>query len=553
MVASLADVSHVVLDEVHERSLDTDFLLTILRDVLRRRADLKLVLMSATLDGSAFRDYFVAEGLRVGAVEIAGRTFPVEDFYLDDVIRETGFGLDGAFAPPAADDAADPVAKAIQKLGSRTNYGLVAATARAIDEELDRTDKPGGILIFLPGVGEINQACNALRTSGGAHLHVLPLHASLDTREQRRVFAPAPAGRRKVVVATNVAETSITIDDIVAVVDSGRVKQTSLDAQTGATRLDETWASLAACRQRRGRAGRVRPGACWKLYTRNLEQQMPDRPRARDAPRAARAAVPVRARHGPGRRRRLPGPRPLAPRHRRRRPGPRPPRPHGRPRRLRLRRLRRRADRPRPPRRRHPRRPALAPSSWCSAPSSAASTTPSPWPPSSAPAAPSSIRRPTGALRPARPGRASPAPALPRADLLTDLRAFRQWEDVARSASSSAQRQQRAFCDDNFLSHQSLSDIASARTQYYSALAEIGLVSFPLSIPSASASSTPAFLLRALTAAAFSPQIARVQLPDKKFATSVSGAVEIDPDARTIPLLLPRLRPRLHPPLQHSV
>ncbi len=127
-------------------------------------------------------------------------------------------------------------------------------------------------------MAEITHTCNMLRSASNA-LHVLPLHSALDTKEQRRVFAPAPQGRRKVVVATNVAETSITIDDIVAVIDSGRVKETSFDPQTNMRRLDETWASRAAGRQRRGRAGRVRAGQCYKLYTRDLEEQrMPERP-----------------------------------------------------------------------------------------------------------------------------------------------------------------------------------------------------------------------------------------------------------------------------------
>ncbi len=140
----------------------------------------------------------------------------------------------------------------------------------------NRPQKGGGILIFLPGVAEINRACNALRGIGS--LHVLPLHASLETKEQRRVFAGAPHGKRKVVIATNVAETSITIDDIVAVIDSGRVKETSFDPQNNMRKLEETWASRAACKQRRGRAGRVQAGKCYKLYTKNLEYQMAERP-----------------------------------------------------------------------------------------------------------------------------------------------------------------------------------------------------------------------------------------------------------------------------------
>ena len=121
MVASLADVSHVIIDEVHERSLDTDFLLVLLRDVLKKRKDLKLILMSATLDAGVFEDYFKSNG-RVGRVEISGRTYPVEDYYLDDVIQMTGFnsGRGGRRDEDDADTAGmdSDVAAAIQSIGS---------------------------------------------------------------------------------------------------------------------------------------------------------------------------------------------------------------------------------------------------------------------------------------------------------------------------------------------------------------------------------------------------------------------------------------------------
>merc|ERR1711939_1045891 len=276
VVASLADVSHVIIDEVHERSLDTDFLLVLLRDVLKKRKDLKLILMSATLDAGVFEDYFKSNG-RVGRVEISGRTYPVEDYYLDDVIQMTGFnsGRGGRRDEDDADTAGmdSDVAAAIQSIGMRINYDLITQTVREIDAELSHLKQGGGILIFLPGVVEISRTMDALRSVH--NLHVLPLHASLQSSEQRRVFPHAPHGKRKVVVATNVAETSITIDDIVAVIDTGRVKETSYDPQNNMRKLEEVWASRAACKQRRGRAGRVQAGKCYKLFTRNVEANMP--------------------------------------------------------------------------------------------------------------------------------------------------------------------------------------------------------------------------------------------------------------------------------------
>jgi ATP-dependent RNA helicase DHX57 len=280
VVASLADVSHVIIDEVHERSLDTDFLLVLLRDVLKKRKDLKLILMSATLDAGVFEEYFKAGG-KVGRVEISGRTYPVEDYYLDDVVKMTGFNA-GRGGKPMDDDEDTQgmdldVKAAIQSIGMRINYDLIAQTVREIDAELTHLKQTGGILIFLPGVMEISRTLDSLRSI--PNLHALPLHASLLSSEQRRVFPHAPHGKRKVIVATNVAETSITIDDIVAVIDTGRVKETSYDPQNNMRKLEEVWASRAACKQRRGRAGRVQAGKCYKLYTRNAEMsKMAERP-----------------------------------------------------------------------------------------------------------------------------------------------------------------------------------------------------------------------------------------------------------------------------------
>lgn len=277
VVASLADTSHVIIDEVHERSLDTDFLLVLLRDVLKKRKDLKLILMSATLDAGVFEDYFKSGG-KVGRVEISGRTYPVEDYYLDDVIRMTGFNSGRPARPTDDDEDLDSdVKSAIQSIGMRINYDLIAQTVREIDAELTHLKQTGGILIFLPGTMEISRTIDYLRSI--PNLHTLPLHASLQSAEQRRVFPHAPHGKRKVVVATNVAETSITIDDIVAVIDTGRVKETSYDPQNNMRKLEEVWASRAACKQRRGRAGRVQAGKCYKLYTRNAEMtKMAERP-----------------------------------------------------------------------------------------------------------------------------------------------------------------------------------------------------------------------------------------------------------------------------------
>ncbi|OTA99649.1 hypothetical protein M426DRAFT_324969 [Hypoxylon sp. CI-4A] len=530
VVASLADVSHVVIDEVHERSLDTDFLLSIIRDVLKRRKDLKLVLMSATLDAATFQNYFTSEGLQVGLVEIAGRTFPVEDYYLDDIIRMTDFTVEnsryrdrdeGMFDAANSTDLnakdADPINKTILRLGSRINYSLLVETAKAIDADLYHSNKKGGILIFLPGVAEINRTVNQLRNVSS--LHVLPLHASLDTREQRRVFTSPPGGKRKVVVATNVAETSITIDDIVAVIDTGKVKETSFDPQNNMRKLEETWASRAACKQRRGRAGRVQAGKCYKLYTRNLEEKMAERPEPeiRRVP-LEQLCLSVRAmgtRDVGGFLGRTPTP-PAIPAVENA-----------------IKLLQRIGALDGDELTALGQQLALIPTDLrcgklmiygaifgcldesISIASILSTKSPFVSPPEKrdeAKAARMQFSRGDG-------------------DLLTDLRAFQQWYTMMEEGTP--QRQLRQFCDENFLSYQTLTDISATRTQYFSALTEIGIYN-PNSNKSNTSKQASTSLIRALTASAFTPQIARIQFPDKKFATSMSGAVEIDPEARTI-------------------
>lgn len=539
VVASLADVSHVIIDEVHERSLDTDFLLVLLRDVLKKRKDLKLILMSATLDAGIFEDYFKANG-KVGRVEISGRTYPVEDYYLDDVIQMTGFNAgrgsrrDEDNAETAGMDS--DVAAAIQSIGMRINYDLITQTVREIDAELSHLQQEGGILIFMPGLVEIGRSIDALRSI--PNLHVLPLHASLQSAEQRRVFPHAPYGKRKVVVATNVAETSITIDDIVAVIDSGRVKETSYDPQNNIRKLEEVWASRAACKQRRGRAGRVQAGKCYKLYTRNAEMsKMMERPEPeiRRVP-LEQLCLSVRAMGikevGAFLASALTPPESLAVdgamdllgrmgaldgdgltalgRHLSMIPAD-----------LRCGKLM-----------------VYGAMFGCLDPCvtiAAILTVKSPF------------LSPQDKREEAKSARAKFAKN--QGDLIGDLKAFEQWDDmmgnrrwmsppismIAANISSIRQGEIRTWCSENFLSYQTLNDISSNRTQYFASLRELSFIpGSPAALASLNKHSSNTPLLRSLCAGAFNPQLARIDFPDKKFAPSVSGAVELDPEAKTI-------------------
>jgi len=523
LLAALTDVSHVVVDEVHERSLDTDFLLVLLRDVLKQRKDLKVVLMSATLDADIFDRYF-GQVSSVGRVEVQGRTFPVTDYYVDDIVRWTNFNTgfrDGKANTGELDGDDSSVAVVLQSLGMGINYKLIARTVVQIDSELG--DAEGGILIFLPGTLEINRTLDAVRSM--TNVHALPLHASLMPSEQRRVFLPAPKGKRKVIAATNVAETSITIEDIVAVIDTGRVKQTSFDPQNNMVKLEEVWASRAACKQRRGRAGRVQAGTCYKLYTRNAEAKMMERPEAeirrvpleqlclsvramgvRDVAGflasaltpphslAVEGAVDLLAKMGA-----IDGDELTA----------------------------------------LGRHLAMIPADLrcgklmvygamfgCLEACliiAAILTVRSPF------------VSPQNKREESKVQRASFSRG--QGDIIGDLRAYEEW-DLLRKASN--QRELRNWCDDHFLSHQTLNDISSNRSQYLSSLKEIGFLA--VTYHSSDVSSRATYnrhhnndaLIRALIAGAFNPQLARIEFPEKKFAAAMSGAVELDPEARTI-------------------
>ncbi|KAM4056092.1 oligonucleotide/oligosaccharide-binding (OB)-fold domain-containing protein [Hirsutella rhossiliensis] len=516
VATALADVSHVVIDEVHERSLDTDFLLNLIREVMKtQRGMLKLILMSATLDAATFKYYFASEGLSVGTVEIAGRTFPVDEYYLDDVIRMTGFNAEAGDKGFITDDT---MGRVIQKLGHRINYNLLVEAVQAVDWELSDEKRSGGILIFLPGVGEINHACSRLREMRS--LHVLPLHASLETREQKKVFASPPPGKRKVVVATNVAETSITIDDIVVVIDSGKVKETSFDAQNNMRKLEETWASRAACKQRRGRAGRVQEGKCYKLYTQNLEQQMAERPEPeiRRVP-LEQLCLSVRAM----------GMRDVATFL-----GRSPTAPDAQAIEGAMRLLRRMGALDGEELTAMGQQLAMLPADLrcgklmvlgailgclddCVTMSAILSTR-------------SPFMAPQEKREEAREARMRFSTG--DGDLITDLAAFQQWDAMVKDGVP--QRQIRSLCDESFLSFHTLSDIANTRAQYYTALSEAGIVEPGKAAGGGAVSSRDPRLLRALLAAAFTPQIARIQFPDRKYASSMSGAVELDPEARAI-------------------
>lgn len=269
----------IIIDEAHERSLNVDFLLGYLARILRDRRDLKVIITSATIDPQSFADHFAeAIGAEVPVIEVSGRTYPVEIRYRPIV----------ADAPPATSPASPAASPADS--GRSTSSGRsprkgpesashpesapaeqdeVDAIVTAL-RELDR-EAPGDVLVFLPGESEIRDAADAVRAAYAkdtAPTEVLPLYGRLSAAEQHRVFERSRVAgvRRRVILATNVAETSLTVPGIRYVIDVGTARISRYSARAKVQRLPIEAISQASAQQRSGRAGRTSPGIAIRLY-----------------------------------------------------------------------------------------------------------------------------------------------------------------------------------------------------------------------------------------------------------------------------------------------
>ncbi|QHS75116.1 RNA helicase SPAR_L04240 [Saccharomyces paradoxus] len=267
----------VVIDEVHERSIDTDLIVTLMKNLLHKVRGMKIVLMSATVNVDLFKKFFPG----LATCHIEGRTFPITDYFLEDILDDLDFKIKREKALYYGDDDnADERSNDDQYLKPRAdskffssgqiNYDLLCQVVEHVDKRLKDADNNGSIIVFLPGVGEINKCCNLLANkTNGVDFIVLPLHSALTPEDQKRVFKKYHR-KRKVVVSTNIAETSITIDDCVATIDTGRAKSMFYNPKDNTTKLIESFISKAEVKQRRGRAGRVREGLSYKLFSKNL-------------------------------------------------------------------------------------------------------------------------------------------------------------------------------------------------------------------------------------------------------------------------------------------
>ncbi|KAL8952548.1 MAG: hypothetical protein Q9222_001538 [Ikaeria aurantiellina] len=287
----LQEITHLVLDEVHERSIESDFLLIVLRKLLLRRPALKVILMSATVDAAKFSRYLGDAPV----FNVPGRTYPVETRYLEDAIQETDFTSHGALASvPSVDDYDEDedsspesnrkvdltglegytirTRNTLAKFNEyRVNYDLIISLLEAVATKPKYVSFSKAILVFLPGLAEIRRLHDMLvgHKLFRQDWHIHSLHSTIAMDEQERAFALPPSGHRKIVLATNIAETGVTIPDVTCVVDTGKHKEMRFDERRQLSRLIEVFASRANAKQRRGRAGRVQEGLCFHLFTKN--------------------------------------------------------------------------------------------------------------------------------------------------------------------------------------------------------------------------------------------------------------------------------------------
>ena len=300
------EVTHIIVDEVHERSIESDFLLIVLKSLVEQRKDLKVILMSATLDAEKLSGFFGG----CPYLAVPGRTFPVQVNYLEDAVEAAEWHIDEtssyAIRPRNAkagarqlewteesakpDDAdsddeeeADPTKLSATKYSARTVSTVNLLDSRQIPfelivrllekicfESLEMQQFSAATLVFMPGLAEIRRLNDMLLghpAFGSADFVVYPLHSTISSEGQSAVFDIPPEGVRKIVISTNIAETGVTIPDITCVIDSGKHREMRYDEKRQLSRLVETYIARSNAKQRRGRAGRVQEGLAFHLFT----------------------------------------------------------------------------------------------------------------------------------------------------------------------------------------------------------------------------------------------------------------------------------------------
>ncbi|CAB0038307.1 unnamed protein product [Trichogramma brassicae] len=247
----LKGCSHIIVDEAHERSVDTDLLLVLLRRAMKENPELKVVVMSATINANLFQDF-----LGCKSIEVPGRLFPVKMHFIEDMVKL------GISRPRVIEDE---------------DGNKVFVDADAITDMIKYiTDNkpPGAILVFLPGWTQIQKIQNNLENFTNADLRVIPLHSKINMKSQNTIFEKPPEGVRKIILATDIAETGITVPDVVYVIDSACHNQSRWYESKGLSAVDTHFVSQANIKQRKGRAGRVTEGESYHFITRDQYESL---------------------------------------------------------------------------------------------------------------------------------------------------------------------------------------------------------------------------------------------------------------------------------------
>ncbi|XP_051477823.1 ATP-dependent RNA helicase TDRD9 isoform X1 [Apus apus] len=280
---SLAEFTHIFIDEVHERTEETDFLLLVIRKLLHTNSQsVKVILMSASINCEEFFYYFslpVHNGLNpVGIFQLEGKPYAIEEYYLDDLKHIVNIKL--------------PSQKFEQPVIVREMYEVAVALIQSFDElemksnrkekNFSATSERGSVLVFLPGLHEITYMHSCLSNMLNKRWQVYPLHSRVTLEEQSNVFLDSVPGYRKVILSTNIAESSVTVPDVKYVIDFCLTRTLVCDEETNYQSLRLHWASKTSCKQRKGRAGRVSEGYCYRLVHKDFwknripEQSVPE-------------------------------------------------------------------------------------------------------------------------------------------------------------------------------------------------------------------------------------------------------------------------------------
>ncbi|CRK94096.1 CLUMA_CG007619, isoform A [Clunio marinus] len=281
------NITHVIIDEAHERAKENDFLLTSIKENFHLNPNLKLIIMSATMDTEVFEDYFGD----CRKISIFVQQFLVKEVYLEDILKQV------KFSHPKVDELNEKLRSGQPIEVSRSAYVncddviqevLDDDDVNFLNEVLDdliesediesgidqfkhliqnETEVDGAILVFLPGYDDILQQANLINQRLSKPFELFMLHSSMKTEDQKKVLKPVDKWKRKIILSTNIAESSITINDVVFVIDSGREKQKSYDAISHSSSLSVQWISKASANQRKGRAGRVHEGIVFRMYS----------------------------------------------------------------------------------------------------------------------------------------------------------------------------------------------------------------------------------------------------------------------------------------------